>query len=197
MKVKIIEGSPEELAEYEARTGAIGEAPAVNVPEPGEEPLPAGDGQTIAGTDFEDEAVLRSFIYGRAREPRIGGRVDAYVSQVLDLGGTEVGIGTSKTNKDGRADYLMVYNAGPRRFGAVAYVNAKNGGLTLRLIKDDVADVSDHVKFPDVKPRNVYQVNCPLTTADAIDLAVKLTERALAKVRQPSNSGTQDDAPAE
>jgi hypothetical protein len=192
MKVKIIEGSPEELAEYEARTGTIGEAPHTNMPDPAEEPLPAGDGQTIAGTDFEDEAVVRSFIYGRAREPRIGGRVDAYVRQVLDAG-VEVEIGSSKTSKDGRGDYLLVYDAGPRHYGAVAYVNAKNGGLTLRLTKDDVADVSDQVKFRDVDLRNVHQVNCPLTTSDAIELALKLTQRALDKIRHPGNGDAKDD----
>ena len=137
--------------------------------------------------------MLRSFIYGRAREPRIGGRVDAYVRQVLDMGGAEVEIGTSKASKDGRADYLLVYDAGPRRYGAVAYANAKNGGLTLRLTKDDVTDVSDRVKFRDVDPRNGYQVNCPVTTPDAIDLAVELTQRALDKVRHPGNGAAQND----
>ena len=142
----------------------------------------------IGGTDFEDEAVLRSFIFGRAREPMIGAHVEAYVHRMLELGGIEVEIGTSKTSKDGRGDYLLVYDAGPRRYGAVAYVSAKNAGLTLRLTRDDVSDVADHVKFRDVQPRNGYQVNCPVTTPDAIDLAVKLTQRALDKVRRPGHS---------
>jgi hypothetical protein len=184
MKVTIIEGSPEELAEYEVQTGVIGHAPAaVNVP--GQEgPVPVGDGQPVSGTDFEDEMMLRSFIFGRARTPVIGGRVETYIRRVLGLGGAEVEIGTSKSSKDGRADYLLVYNAGPRRYGAVAYVNAKNAGLTLRLTRDDIGDITDaDVKFRDVQPRNGYQVNCPVATADAIDRAVELTQRALDKVR--------------
>jgi len=185
VKVTIIEGSPEELAEYEAQTGVIGRAsPAVNVLERVEDPLATEGGQAIGGADFEDEVRLRSFIFGRARTPVIGGHVEAYVRRVLDLDGAEVEIGTSKASKDGRADYLLVYDAGPRRYGAVAYVNAKNAGLTLRLAKDEVADVSDRgIKFRNVQPRNGYQVTCPVVTPDAIELAVELTQRALGKVR--------------
>ena len=194
VKVTIIDGSPEELAEYEARTGVIGQAYAAgNALERVEEPLPTGGGQTIGGTDFEDEIMLRSFIFGRAREPRVGAYVEAYVRRMLELGGIEVEIGTSKASKDGRGDYLLVYAAGPRRYGAVAYVSAKNAGLTLRLTRDDVSDVADRVKFRDVQQRNGYQVNCPVTTPDAIDLAVKLTQRALDKVRRPGHSEPRSD----
>ncbi len=189
MKVTIIEGSPEELADYEARTGAIGQAhAAMGALARLEDPLATGGGQPIDGTDFEDRARLRSFIFGRSRDPGIGACVEAYVDRVLELGGTEVEIGTSKTSRDGRADYLLVYDAGPRRYGAVAYVSAKNAGLTLRLTRDDVADVTDRVKLRDVQPRNGYQVNCPVATRDAIDVAVELTERALAKVRRTANT---------
>ena len=38
---------------------------------------------------------------------------------MLELGGIEVEIGTSKASKDGRGDYLLVYDAGPRRYGVV------------------------------------------------------------------------------
>lgn len=194
MKVTIIEGSPEELADYETRTGMIGQAhAAMGALGRVEDPLATGAGQPIDGTDFEDRARLRSFIFGRSRDPRIGACVEAYVGQVLELAGTEVEIGTSKTSRDGRADYLLVYNAGPRRYGAVAYVSAKNAGLTLRLTRDDAADVTDRVKLRDVQPRNGYQVNCPVTTRDAIDLAVELTERALAKVRRTANTALHSD----
>ena len=47
-----------------------------------------------------------------------------------------------------------------------------------------MSDITDaDVKFRDVQPRNGYQVNCPVATADAIDRAVELTQRALNKVR--------------
>jgi len=186
VKVTIIEGSPEELAEYEAQTGVIGQAhPVSKAPEPVEETVPTGDGQAIGGAGFEAEVMLRSFIFGRARTPVIGGHIEAYVRRVLDLDGAEVEIGTSKASQDGRADYLLVYDAGPRRYGAVAYVSAKNAGLTLRLTKDDVAGVTGPgIKLRNVQPRNVYQVNCPVMTPDAIDLAVELTQRALETVRR-------------
>lgn len=188
MKVTIIEGSPEELAEYEAQTGVIGQAHAASAP--GEEdPLPAGDGQAIGEADFENEMMLRSFIFSRARTPAIGGRVETYIRRALDLGGTEVEIGTSQGSKDGRADYLLVYNAGPRRYGAVAYVNAKNAGLTLRLTKEDVADATSRdIKFRHVQSGNGYQINCPVSTPDAIDLAIELTQQALDKIRGSGNS---------
>ncbi len=194
MKVTIIEGSPEELADYEARTGVIGQAHAGKALERLEDPLATGGGQTIGGTDFEDEVILRSFIFGRAREPRIGAHVEAYVRRMLELGGTEVEIGTSKDSKDGRSDSLLIYDAGPRRYGAVAYVSAKNAGLTLRLTRDDVSDVADRVKFRGVQPHNKYQVNCPVTTPDAIDLAVKLTQRALDEVRRAGHSEPHSDS---
>lgn len=195
MKVTIIEGSPEELAEYEERTGVIGQAHVgARALERIEDPLATGgDGQAISRTDLEDAVMLRSFIFGRAREPQIGGHVEAYIRRVLDLDGAEVEIGTSKTSKDGHADYLLVYDAGPRRYGAVAYVNAKNAGLTLRLTKGDVADVTDSVKFRNVQPQNVYQVNCPVISPKAIDLAVKLTQRALDNIRGDGSDEPNDD----
>jgi hypothetical protein len=120
--------------------------------------------------------------------------VEAYVRRVLDLDRAEVEIGTSKASKDGRADYLLVYDTGPRRYGAVAYVNAKNAGLTLRLAKDEVADVSDRgIKFRNVQPRNGYQVTCPVVTPGAIELAVELTQRALGKVR-PAGEAVLDES---
>jgi hypothetical protein len=184
VKVTIIEGSPEELAEYEAQTGVIGQAHAAASTPGDEDPLPAGDGQPISQADFENEMTLRSFIFSRARTPVIGGRVETYIRRVLDLGGTEAEIGTSQSSKDGHADYLLVYNAGPRRYGAVAYVNAKNAGLTLRLTKEDVSDATSRgIKFRDVQSGNGYQVNCPVATPEAIDLAIELTQQALDKIR--------------
>jgi hypothetical protein len=182
MKVTIITGSPEELAEYEARTGLIGQSRAVTDASEEDESLPV-DGQATGGAVSGDEAI-RSFIATRARTQAVREQIEAYICGVLSLGGTEVEFGTKKSSKDGLADYLLVYDFGPRHYGAVAYVNAKNAGLTLRLTKDDVADVTD----PSVKPRNVqqgngYQVNCPVKTPEATELAVKLTQRALDKVR--------------
>jgi hypothetical protein len=184
VKVTIIEGSPEELAEYEAQTGVIGQSHTLASAPEDEDPLPAGDGLTIGQADFENEMMLRSFIFSRARTPVIGGHVETYIRRALDLGGTEIEIGTSQSSRDGHADYLLVYNAGPRRYGAVAYVNAKNAGLTLRLTKEDVADTaSPGIKFRDVQSGNGYQINCPVTSPDAIDLAIKLTQQALDKIR--------------
>lgn len=63
----------------------------------------------------------------------------------------------------------------------------------MRLTKDDVTDITDHhVKLRKVNPRNRYQINCPVVESDAIDLAVKLTQRAVDKVRNTGSSEPPD-----
>jgi hypothetical protein len=195
MKVTVIEGTPEELADYEARTRLIGSVRThSSTSEPGEESSPGGVGRVVRDTDTAGGLEFWSFILGRAREPRIAGHVESYIRRVLDLGGTEVELGTSKSSTDGRADYLLVYDAGPRHYGAAAYINARNAGLTLRLKKEDMDGFSDaRVKLRNVQSQNGYQVNCPVTTPDAIHLAVKLTELALDKVRRLKNGDDSAD----
>ncbi|MFB8209250.1 hypothetical protein [Streptomyces sp. NPDC056010] len=79
----------------------------------------------------------------------------------------------------------MIRDDGVRRYGAVAHVKPANGGLTLRLTKEDVADVDPvHVKLRDVRPGHQYVVNCPLRDAETVRFAVDLTIRALRKVRR-------------
>jgi hypothetical protein len=42
--------------------------------------------------------------------------------------------------------------------------------------------VDPHVKFRSVKSGNQYQVDCPVTMSDAVDIAVMLTQHALDKI---------------
>jgi hypothetical protein len=79
----------------------------------------------------------------------------------------------------------MVRNAGKQLYGAVAHVKATNGGLTLRLTREDVADLHDrdHIQPRQVKSGQKYAINCPLRDQEALQLAVELTRRALTKVR--------------
>lgn len=133
--------------------------------------------------DDEDSFFIRQFVYGRAENAPGARRVFTYLEGVAELG-TTVEVGESVRSHDGLTPYLMVRDQGPRRFGAVAYVNPGNVGLTLRLRPDDVTDISD----PRIRPRNVrsgqpYAITCPLIDDAAVDLAVKLTARALGKVR--------------
>ena len=192
MKVTIIEGTPEELADYELRTGVIGQSSAPT-PETGsaEEPLSTQDEPATSRLS----AWYRSFIFGRARTPEIGEQVESYLERVLNLGGAKVTTGFSAASKDQRGDYLSIYDAGPQHYGAVARVSTVNSGLTLRLTMNDVADVADRIRPRNVQPSDPYQVNCPLRSADAIDLAVELTQRALDKVRnarerEPNDGGS-------
>jgi len=186
MKVTVIDGSPTELAEYEAQTGLVAQAIGASrhtMDDSGQGPAPIQHGEAVIGDSFERQAKIRSFIFSRARTPVVGARVDDYIGKVEELADVVVEIGTSKARADGYHDYLLIYDAGPRRYGAVAYVSAKNAGLTLRLGKQDVTDVGGRVILRDVKADNVYEVNCPLRDAEAVGLAVELTQRALKKVR--------------
>jgi hypothetical protein len=171
MKVIIIEGSPEELADYEARTGMIGPAHSdTNVPEQAGDPLAAVDGKAISGT--EDVAKFRSFISRRARGKEIGASVEEYIRQVL-------GLGMTVTTGTGRSNSLYVYTSLHSWYGALANVNTTNANLKFRLTKDDVADLTDpRIRPRDVQPSDQYQINCLVTEPEAIDLAVKLTQRA-------------------
>jgi hypothetical protein len=182
MRVTIIEGSPEELADYEKRTGLVRQAQAdVGPPLSNGKPMPAGEPQARNETSLDE--ALRSFISSRVREPMTGKRVLTYIQRVLDLG-TEVVPGKSKVTRDGYRDNLLVYKAGPRTYGAAVSVKVTNGGLTLRLTREDVADITDsRIQFRAVQPADQYQINCPLRTDDAIDLAVDLTQRALDKIQ--------------
>ncbi|PZT72940.1 hypothetical protein DNK56_03890 [Streptomyces sp. AC1-42W] len=84
----------------------------------------------------------------------------------------------------------MIRDDGVRRYGAAAYVKPANGGLTLRLTKEDVADADPvRIKLRDVRPGHQYVVNCPLRDTETVRFAVDLTIRALRKVR-----GTDDAA---
>jgi hypothetical protein len=66
----------------------------------------------------------------------------------------------------------------------VVYVKPHNSGLTVRLRPDDVADLDDdHIRERDVVPTQQYAIKCPLVDDAAVDVALELTKRALAKVR--------------
>lgn len=127
---------------------------------------------------------IDQLVRDRGRDPETINRVLEFLRRAVELEGVEIGPGTSERTKDGRSDYIMVRDAGKRRFGAVVYVKATNGGLTLRLTKEDIADLDDgNVKLRDVRAGHQYVVNCPLHSEEAIDRALELTEIALKKVR--------------
>lgn len=92
--------------------------------------------------------------------------------------------GRARTPGDGLGPYLMIRDDGPERFGAVVYVEPHNLGLTVRLRPEDVADLSDtHIQPRGVVSSRQYALNCPLVDGAAVDVALALAERALAKVR--------------
>lgn len=187
--MKVVEGTVEEIVEYQQRLAGLVQG---DQPEQEGEDVPAGKeppaARAVAGglddaADDEDAFFIRRFVYGRAMNAATARRVLSFLEQVAEKG-TVVEVGESERTTDGLTDYLMVRDEGPRRFGAVAYVKPGNSGLTLRLRPEDVADVVDErVKERNVAATQKYAINCPLADDQAVDMAVQLTERALAKVR--------------
>ncbi|MFE6496299.1 hypothetical protein [Streptomyces sp. NPDC057748] len=172
VKVQILDGTPAEIAEFlrltEGESGK-GDADAPEV--------------LVSGSHMESRAEVAVFVEERGRSADTNTRVLDYVEKVRGLG-VEIVAGTSARTKDGLTDYLMIRDSGVRRFGAVAYVKPANGGLTLRLTENDVADIDlARIKLRDVRPGHKYVVNCPLRDDAAVQFAVDLTMRALDKVR--------------
>ncbi len=188
--MRIIEGSVDEVVEYQQRTGAVGGPAASAAGADSAEAIPEGNDPAAAraasGEQWsqEDEFFIKQFVYGRATDGASAERVLQYLQRVADFG-TTVEAGESERTKDGLTDYLMVRDAGPRRFGAVVYVRPSNAGLTLRLRPGDVADLEDErIRPRDVKSSQMYAINCPLVDDKAVELAATLTERALKMVRR-------------
>ncbi len=183
--MRLIEGTVDEIVEYQRRTDTVGSAGIAEVygngDIPEQEPVPAR--RTGALGDDEEGFFIRRFVYERARDGGTARRVLEYLERVLELG-TYIEVGSSERTADGYTNYLMVRDDRPRRFGAVAYVRPGSGGLTLRLRPEDVEDIEDeHVFERDVAARQQYAIICPLSDSDAVELALTLTQRALAKVR--------------
>ncbi len=184
--MRIIEGSVAEIVEYQRLTrelvdavmpegsqaGSLGETPDL----PGVEDL-------VQRTATSEDRI-REHVESRARNPETRRRVSEYLAEVRALG-TLIEAGESERTRDGQSNYLMVRDAGPRRFGAVAYIRPSNGGLSLRLKPDDVAEyIGDVVKVRKVRSGNEYAVICPLKSDEAVAIAVELTKLALEKVRR-------------
>ncbi|WP_326737067.1 hypothetical protein [Streptomyces sp. NBC_01022] len=170
MQVQVLTGTPAEIAEFLRLTE-------------GDKTDSEADDLVVSGNAMSPGAVA-TFVEERGRGADTNARVLDYLERVRALGSVEIVTGTSARTKDGLTDYLMIRDDGIRRYGAVAYVKPANGGLTLRLTKDDVADVDPvRIKLRDVRPGHQYVVNCPLRDVETVRFAVELTIRALDKVR--------------
>ncbi|MET9878890.1 hypothetical protein ABZZ36_30290 [Actinacidiphila glaucinigra] len=177
--MRLIDGTPQEIAEFLRLTAPEDDADA-GAPAEAELDAPVGG---LAGE--LDWAQITDLVRGRARSAEIARRVLDFVKGAVALGDVEIGPGESERTRDGRTDYIMVRDAGVRRFGAVAYVKATNGGLTLRLTREDVAGLDEpRIGFRAVRPGHQYVVNCPLRDDEAVQAALRLVRVALAKVRR-------------
>ncbi|GGY77234.1 hypothetical protein [Streptomyces anulatus] len=172
--MRYLEGTPEEIAEFLRLTGTAADSGSV-------ETAAEETADVLVSSTNMDEMEVSIFINDRGRTDEGKARVKQYLDR---LRGVEIVTGRSTRTKDGQTDYLMVRDDGVRRYGAVAYVKPANCGLTLRLTREDVADLAtDFIQFRDVKEGHKYVVNCPLISDEAVEWAVQLTHRALVKVR--------------
>jgi hypothetical protein len=185
--MRIIEGTVEEIVEYRRRIGAV---PGDIDEGADEEPSEGGVNAPVVKKAGEGDGAeawneVEQHVGTRARKASTKALVMDYLKRVRVLG-TIAAIGESQRTHDGLSPYIMVRDNGPRRFGAVAYVKPANGGLTLRLRADEVEDVlgdDNIVRLRRTREGHQYAVFCPLRSPEAVSMAVKLTERALEKVR--------------
>lgn len=185
--MRIYEGTVDEIVEYQTRTGQVVAPATLDVGQEGDpeyEPAPPAARATSPTWDEEDAFFIQQFVYNRAATGASALRIMRYLEAVANLE-TVVEAGQSERTRDGLTNYLMVRDSGPRRYGAIAYVKPKNGGLTLRLRPEHVEDLNDdHIQFRDVVSTQRYAINCPLTDDAAVDMAIELTRRALDLVRE-------------
>ncbi|MEV5847397.1 hypothetical protein AB0M32_36080 [Streptomyces sp. NPDC051985] len=190
--MRIVEGSPQELVEYERLNGTAAQAldeDGAASPEDVAEPVrETAAREGTASLAPEDYVALMKFIYGRAgKNDQRTVLTERFVMQLLDQEDVVVAFGRSSKTFDGLADYLMIRDDGPQRYGAVAYLRPSNGGMTVRLGPDDIADLSEQdrasIQYRNVTPSDPYKINCPLADQDAFDLAFRLVRTALEIVR--------------
>ncbi|MCX4856821.1 hypothetical protein OG426_37775 [Streptomyces canus] len=116
-----------------------------------------------------DPAVLDLL---RTRAP--AQQLDRFVSFVeteLREHGAVAELGTDKTS------YVKLYVPGPRKVGAYCYVRPDRGYLDFR-VPIDAADGCRFAYARDVQPDNAHPVRCPLTKADALPEAHRLSALA-------------------
>lgn len=178
--MRIIEGTVEEIVEYQKRTvSPAGTADAAPEPDGNEPPTAV---TAAHGLTDDDGFYIQQHVFTRSTDPGIARRVLKYIDELP--AGTKVEIGTSERTSDGWSDYLMVRDDGPQKFGAVVYVLPHSGRLTFRLRPDDVADLDDEgIVERNVAVSQKYAIRCILDNDTKLILARALTERALGLVR--------------
>ncbi|MFF3639476.1 hypothetical protein [Streptomyces sp. NPDC002250] len=191
--MRIIEGSPQEIVEYERLAGVTTEAVSTedSAASPDEETEPARETAAPDGSASlqpEDHVALMKFVYGRAGKNDVRTFLtERFLMRLLDEEDVVVAFGRSSKTSDGLADYLMIRDDGPQRYGAVAYLRPSNGGMTVRLGPDDIEHLGEEhnprIQYRNVAPSDPYKINCPLADEDALELALKLLRAALDIVR--------------
>jgi hypothetical protein len=129
------------------------------------------------------------FIYGRAgKNHERTVQTERFIKRLLEEEKVVVAFGRSSKTFDGLADYLMIRDSGPQRYGAVAYLRPSNGGMTVRLDPDDLERLGLDERDNRIQLRNVassdpYKINCPLADDKSAELAFTLVRAALDIVR--------------
>lgn len=168
MRIISAEGTPEELAKYEELTG-WSQNPS--------EPV-----SSSASADDENDDII-DFIMSRSGSKSRFDVARKFVDAAVDRGDIIPQQGTSKASKDGYNNYLRLYKAGPRRFGAVAYFRPSSGMIDFRLSKEAADGVPGaEVRYPNKD--DAYNVRIRIDSDDSIDFALVLLGHAVARIEE-------------
>lgn len=204
--MEIISGTPAEIVEYQRLVGdnsevrttasvATDDGAAASAVGPSVEPSMEGT-QPMDDNMDDDEywLLIRNVILTRAMDGRhTDGAKTRRMLAYLDRAESELTVvaevGKSKRTpwQDGISDYVMIYADGPRYLGAAVYLRPTAGNLHFRLQAQDVEDLigeDPRLTVRNVRSDNVHAVQFDLSDDDAVDQALELTKRALAKINQ-------------
>lgn len=191
--MKVLEGTPEELLAYQKlnTTELVAQPPGEQEENPAEET----EEESVNPNSRKTLLRWRTSRYVLFSRAQFGSTTTMFETERMETflrrAETELGLvpvvgkSTATTWGDGYTDYIRLYPSGKRRFGAVVYLVPGAGSMNLRLQRDDVTDllgVDPKVVARDIHPDNVHGVRFNFSDDDAVQVALELTKRAMAKV---------------
>jgi hypothetical protein len=179
MRVRVIdvEGTAEELASSTELLELLQGGAAETVAD-----IPVSTKPETTDRTSQVPEELRDFIVSRAGAKGRAAIIQRWVDEVMAWS-VSYQLGTSKASPDGLNNYLLFYAAGPRHYGAFAYIHPSQTRVTFRLDRTD-ADGCQHATFRDIKAGTVYEVMVSLSSEEAYQEALQLARKALKRVQE-------------
>jgi hypothetical protein len=167
-----VEGTPEEVAEFERLTGwFLGIRVERQNGHEAEEPVSKLDDGLIE--------FLRSRAHGEVRFER----ARDFVERALARGDIVPDPGRTKANGGGLGNYLRLYRKGPRRLGAACYLKPGSSVAEFRLPKE-AASGRKYAEVQDPNSDSAYNVRVRLTSEEAISEGIELLKEAIGRIEQ-------------